>query len=136
MARLRPCVGCLRPASPTASAADPPCWCACFPPAHGERERERQRNIYMYMYIYAYVYIYIYTYVHIYIYIYNKCMHTHTIIHTCMHACIHTYIHIYIYLMAAATAADPKESHHGFVEGTGRYGRAASSRSAGLEPRC
>ena len=37
--------------------------------------------------------------------------------------------------MAAATAADPKESHHGFVEGTGRYGRAASGRSAGLEPR-
>ena len=40
------------------------------------------------------------------------------------------------YLMAAATAADPKESHHGFVEGTGRYGRAASGGSAGLEPRC
>ena len=45
-------------------------------------------------------------------------------------------MYIYTYLMAAATAADPKESHHGFVEGTGRYGRAASSRSAGLEPRC
>ena len=51
-------------------------------------------------------------------------------------AYISIYIYTYIYLMAAATAADPKESHHGFVEGTGRYGRAASSRSAGLEPRC
>ena len=49
-------------------------------------------------------------------------------IHVFIYLSIHT--DMYIYLMAAATAADPKESHHGFVEGTGRYYSNGKGRAA------